>query len=121
MNVEPECVSCQAELETRDHLFFKCKITNAIWTAILKWQRWGECPREIGYTCESGLEHRTRGTHTLGVILKASLAAVVHTFWLKRNSKVFQKQTTVVEELIRAIKIMLSIRVRTNPKLFGYI
>lgn len=40
ITIDTACLFCQDYLETRDHLYFKCAITNRIGKAILDWQSW---------------------------------------------------------------------------------
>lgn len=118
ITIDTACMFCQGrQLETRDHLYFDCIVTNKIWKAMLNWQGWTGCPQNWRSMC-SWMEKRTRGKNARGIILKASMTAVVYTIWIERNNRIFQKKAVRIEELIRGLKIKLCIRVRTNPTLF---
>ncbi|KAK6778347.1 hypothetical protein RDI58_025065 [Solanum bulbocastanum] len=37
--VEPQCMLCQNEGETRDHLFAKCSYTRRLWVGLATWMQ----------------------------------------------------------------------------------
>ncbi|XP_059302227.1 uncharacterized protein LOC132054196 [Lycium ferocissimum] len=64
---------------------------NKFWVKFLSWLKWKRDAKPWKEEC-NWIIQQTRGRGAKGMILKAGLAAVIHTLWIERNSRVFQNK-----------------------------
>ncbi|XP_060182561.1 uncharacterized protein LOC132612278 [Lycium barbarum] len=103
MNVDPACVLCVGNLETRDHLFLQCNFTKLIWQYILTWLGRNDT---LGGTWVDHLKwviKSAKGRTQHAQIYKILYAETVHVVWMERNQRVFENNTRAVDVIARQI------------------
>ncbi|XP_058783073.1 uncharacterized protein LOC131657723 [Vicia villosa] len=82
------CLFC-GDPESRDHLFFDCRITNQLWHQVLSWMKISHRPQ--------GWHHELRwiismanGKSNRAKLVRISIAEAIYHVWTVRNMKVFQ-------------------------------
>ncbi|CAL9216215.1 unnamed protein product, partial [Arabidopsis halleri] len=95
------CVFCQADVETRDHLFFSCPYSTQVWSALT---------REM-----LGLRYSTRwesliplitssnSPHLHHFVLKYVFQLSIHSLWRERNGRRHGESTTPASTLSKLI------------------
>ncbi|XP_020262200.1 uncharacterized protein LOC109844683 [Asparagus officinalis] len=110
-----QCCLCEdASLETRDHLFFECRFSVAVWNGVMSWLRFN------WKTCNWGLlifwySSRLRGKGFRHKIKRMALSTTVYILWKKRNARVFKQKRRSVDQSVTEIKIdILSITLNSS-------
>ncbi|KAF8093785.1 hypothetical protein N665_0378s0015 [Sinapis alba] len=84
-NIDPACIFCQHGIESRNHLFFECPYTNAIWTTLtrgLQGQHFTTDWDRIIHLLESNaLECKTR------FLIRYVFQTSLHSIWRERNER----------------------------------
>ncbi|XP_015160191.1 uncharacterized protein [Solanum tuberosum] len=88
--VEPQCMLCQNEDETRDHLFMKCSYTRRLWDEIARWMQMSS---DIGGNWQQHLTwalKNAKGKTIRAQIFRMVYAEAVYAVWIERNQRVFE-------------------------------
>ncbi|QHO13191.1 uncharacterized protein DS421_15g513360 [Arachis hypogaea] len=94
------CVLCNKEVESVEHLFLRCELTWKVWCSCLRYV--GEVWSMPGTIKE--LFEQWAGRHKRKHDKKKWLPgffAVIWNIWVERNARIFNKQNTDVEVVIR--------------------
>ncbi|KAK4734019.1 hypothetical protein R3W88_008280 [Solanum pinnatisectum] len=102
INVEPLCIFCQQEKETREHLFVKCPFARRLWRDWDHYYRW--------------ILKNARGKTRKAQIFKLVFAETVHALWIERNVRIFEQQTMDESRLTRNIAYACNIRAPLGAK-----
>ncbi|XP_057982366.1 uncharacterized protein LOC131167587 [Malania oleifera] len=101
--INRDCVFCNSEMETIDHIFFKCHFSKEIWGQI---KAWLGLRREMSSlkAALKWLHKEARGTGIQPTGKKIGLAATVYLIWHFRNRRKFEGKIISPPELIDVIK-----------------
>lgn len=118
-----QCALCKSGNDSHEHLFFKCKYTEEIWTRLGN-LRWG---MGVQFTLQEVLHdiERLKGKKNIGIVVnKLILADAVYFIWQERNFRIFQDKERSEEVVWNIIKEsvrnkLLSIRVRKTKNVIN--
>ncbi|XP_019258261.1 PREDICTED: uncharacterized protein LOC109236524 [Nicotiana attenuata] len=101
INVEPECVMCKQENETRDHLFWQCPYATQVWNKMCRWLGKqhlgnGNWQQFLQWTIR-----QAKGKSSYAMTFRMIFAETVYHLWLERNRRVFEKKSRKEEQLTR--------------------
>ncbi|GAB4841386.1 hypothetical protein Ancab_039697 [Ancistrocladus abbreviatus] len=82
------CAWCQHSNETEDHILLKCAVSSRVWTLFLNWWQLQTVVGDHWWSMvHVGIMGQHRRMHNLWFL---TVAAVVWTLWLDRNSVIFR-------------------------------
>ena len=96
------CSLCKQEQESRDHLFFECSYSKAVWKKVLQlcglnrevldWRR------EFAWAVQ-----KFKGKALITKILKISWNAYIYCIWKERNNRLFVHKEDSIEQVLEHI------------------
>lgn len=114
VSVDQDCILCNIEKETTQHLFFECPYANVLWSKLLEQQGiyrsvqgWDE---DLKWA-EKWDKRRNAATE----LYKMVLAATIYYVWQERNGRIFKNKTKGQETVCK--RIIQEIHCRSNRKL----
>ncbi|XP_049403702.1 uncharacterized protein LOC125867303 [Solanum stenotomum] len=116
INVDPLCIFCQQENETREHLFVKCPFARRLWSRILNWMQRQE---NIGGDWDHHYQwilKNARGKTQKAQIFNLVFAETVHALWIERNVRIFEQEVMDESGLTRNIANVCNIRAPLGAK-----
>ncbi|XP_019230192.1 PREDICTED: uncharacterized protein LOC109211148 [Nicotiana attenuata] len=108
---------CQAELETREHLFVECDFAKAIWRRLQKWLKWQQTVEEWNQHVDWAIKN-AKGKSQQAQIFKLVYAKCIYAIWMERNNRVFEKKTRSWEIIVREIVYICYVRAGPRVKEF---
>ena len=103
------CSLCKQEQESRDHLFFECSYSKAVWKKVLQlcglnrevldWRR------EFAWAVQ-----KFKGKALITKILKISWNAYIYCIWKERNNRLFVHKEESIEQVLEHIQISVRFR-----------
>ncbi|XP_020251372.1 uncharacterized protein LOC109828828 [Asparagus officinalis] len=105
------CCLCSDNVqESRNHLFFDCLFSKAVWNNIMDWLKfkWRACDWDIlmdWYTC------RLRGKGFKQSLKRLALANTVYRIWRERNDRIFNKGIKNIDQITKKIKLDIMIMI----------
>lgn len=104
MWIDPQCVLSD---ETRDHLFCECEYTQALWGRLLRWININQ-PMEADWnTRQQWIIMETRGKRSQAQMMQLIYTGFIYAIWKERNTRIFQKTETTIEDNARKIACVL--------------
>ncbi|XP_057950324.1 uncharacterized protein LOC131145199 [Malania oleifera] len=97
------CGLCDAEIESLDHLFFKCNISSTVWNNIKGWLGLTRAMTTIKASLK-WIHKEGKGSGIQAVGKKASLAITVYWLWHFRNKRRFEGIITHPDAIIKVIQ-----------------
>ena len=110
LGIPPDCVLCNGHHESRDHLFFECSYSQAVWGHFTA--RMHLTPPPLFMTCLLWINSATRDK-SLALIIKLLFQASIYLVWKERNLCIHSPNLTPSSVLIKEIKQIL--RARLDP------
>ncbi|KAG2314131.1 hypothetical protein Bca52824_017253 [Brassica carinata] len=116
LSTSPQCLLCNAENETRDHLFFECPFSFAVWNSLARKANCLAPP--TWYQTLHYLEHRTCGKteRCLGLL---AWQASIYFIWTERNNRLhrhhFRSSSSIAAAAYSLIKNKISSFRDQNP------
>ncbi|XP_039061160.1 uncharacterized protein LOC120205320 [Hibiscus syriacus] len=109
--IDCHCTFCGAGMDTRNHLFFKCQVATALWSAIFSCSglRFSHHSWDALYAWATA---NWKGSSLLTSIMKLSSNALIHTIWKERNKRIFQSQALTIEAMFSSIKETTGFKLR---------
>ncbi|KAL9683236.1 hypothetical protein QQ045_015055 [Rhodiola kirilowii] len=101
------CVLCEREAETTDHLLNQCRWSWELWCSCLRW--WGATwvfPQSVQSLLESWVIEGT--TKSYKRIWKILCYAIIWSIWEERNKRCFQDKKRTVEEICELVKVRVA-------------
>ena len=100
---------CQEEMETRDHLFFGCNFSKAIWRHIL---HLCGLHREVGGWQEElrWAVTKIKGKALISIFLNIAWKACIYHVWRERNGRMHSKPSNSSLQIIEQIKEIICIK-----------
>lgn len=115
----PECEFCSLELETRNHLFFECPITQGIWRSLL--DRVGMNKHNVDWNTELCWVSSLRGKKLDIICLKLLWTHYIYCIWRERNARLYRNQvsppTIIIRRIFSDVKAKLSVLPRFSCKI----
>ncbi|XVF58474.1 hypothetical protein PTKIN_Ptkin07bG0069400 [Pterospermum kingtungense] len=103
MEVDPGCVLCGRNGESRDHLFFACDYAWGIWTKVLAMCGIHRTNRdwlqELQWICE-----QAKGKAVKAVILRIAWKAAIYHIWQERNNRLHGGAARSKDQVFGSIK-----------------
>ncbi|CAN7067105.1 unnamed protein product, partial [Brassica rapa subsp. trilocularis] len=117
LNVDPICLLCNADQESRNHLFFECGYSASVW-------------RQIAYRCDLQVTSSWGDTVALLQDLRTSrdarrlallaTQAVIYWLWSERNGRLhrqaFKPSQTIISLVDKQIRNRLQSLRQSNPR-----
>ncbi|XP_071729047.1 uncharacterized protein [Rutidosis leptorrhynchoides] len=105
------CVFCSQQVDSHEHLFFKCDYSHKVWVIIKKKLLF----KGIGYDLQSIILNIAKYPslkNKWNVVSRLLIAAVVYHIWLERNRRVFgspgRSSDAICEQIAGCIKLKLT-------------
>ncbi|KAL9671148.1 hypothetical protein QQ045_008714 [Rhodiola kirilowii] len=108
------CVLCKEADESRDHLFFMCRLSRLVWTEALHFLKEEQAPTrwELLIPWFRGLPQKRLKTK----LLAAACTRVMNVIWLARNAKIFKDEDDSLIGLIRDTLWYLKLKIGAIKK-----
>ncbi|XP_009787587.1 uncharacterized protein [Nicotiana sylvestris] len=116
INVDPICNLCNSHNETRNHVFMECPFSNKVWEGVLKWMQVPLFRTSQWELMEKWIIKTSKGKSQRAQIFKIAYTEWVHTMWIERNQRIFEKITKSHSQLMREIAYVCNIRASTRIK-----
>ncbi|XP_024016215.1 uncharacterized protein LOC112089696 [Eutrema salsugineum] len=110
-NIDTSCSFCDEKLESREHLFFACLYTKAIWEELV-----GDfMGTDFTSTWSELIVFITQPLHNavFSFILRYIFQATIHTIWCERNHRRHREKITPKKLLVKRIDIIMKNRLST--------
>ncbi|KAJ8568742.1 hypothetical protein K7X08_030964 [Anisodus acutangulus] len=109
------CVFCDGAIETLDHLFFQCPVTQGLWCRLLAWlgihRTTGSWHEEFQWACKWARKKTNKRSITCCIF-----AMVVSLIWRERNNLKFQSGQFQSDRLCKEVALHIHIRGRYLQK-----
>ncbi|KAK4384229.1 hypothetical protein Sango_3080100 [Sesamum angolense] len=102
MDLRRVCVLCGREMETHEHLFFRCNYSRQC-IRILKGTVRFTWPNRAWAVDIAWASKRWNGRHIVQAAYRALLAAIVYHIWQERNRRVFQQSMRPSSTIARIV------------------
>ena len=94
---------CKTIEDSHDHLFFQCKYSNEVWTAISRMARINnKAATWNGYVSIMSTIHNHNSIWS--IIKKLCFAAAVYYLWQERNYRIFRQEERDYKTLVKIIQ-----------------
>ncbi|XP_009779134.1 uncharacterized protein [Nicotiana sylvestris] len=110
MQVEGKHSLCQREEETKDHLFVECDYTK---TVMQKLMHWTQNQNIVAATWDQHVHEvikRAKGKSKEAQLFKMLYSEVVHSIWIERNKRIFEKISIGWEKIAKEIACVCYVR-----------
>ena len=101
--MDGECPLCKHEQETRNHLFFECSYSKAIWKMILQQCRLGRDVRGWSYELTWAIQ-KLKGKSLISILLTIGWNALIYQVWRERNNRLFKQKEETTEQIMEKIE-----------------
>lgn len=113
INIDPTCPLCCLEVESRDHLFFRCPYSNLIWReGLLRTCSWLE-PAEWGTIVDWMGSAPMDFRHS---VLRLFWTSAIYRIWMERNRRRFGLSHMPPQYLLQLISRDIAVRFQTFKK-----
>ncbi|KAL9665317.1 hypothetical protein QQ045_020734 [Rhodiola kirilowii] len=109
MVTPPECALCSEAKETRDHLFFCCRISRNIYDNVLKYLKVADAPCQWHLLSPWFMGRKKNILQTR--MIAAGITASIYEIWKMRNLKIFRQNIVVANNTSRSIIWSLKVKV----------
>lgn len=110
LTVPTNCILCNLQEESRDHLFFECEFSSEMWTFFTLRTNLTLPPRFMD--CLLWLQTTLRDKH-VSLIIKLRFQASIYFIWRERNAQIHSSISKTAAVLIKEIQLIL--RARLDP------
>jgi len=97
-DVTTDCILCQGNLETREHLFFDCGYTSAVWAALVKGilksrytSNWTSIMDHLAHAQPHRVDH---------FLVRYAFQATLYTVWRERNGRRHGETLNTASQLV---------------------
>ncbi|KAL9670941.1 hypothetical protein QQ045_008504 [Rhodiola kirilowii] len=114
LNVARTCVFCKATDESRNHLFFDCNFTGAVWSEVMQFLKVVQAPSKWDLLIPwfNGLIQRRLKTKLIG----AAITRAMNGIWLARNAIIFRAEEASLARLVRETTWYLKMKIGAIKK-----
>lgn len=102
MNVDESCVLCNLDNESRDHLFFECQFSSAVWRegvrrncTLLNSENWQEI---VGF-----MQQNSNSGGLRKLMMRLLWTATIYRLWAERNRRRHGERAETVNQVVRRI------------------
>ncbi|KAL9671906.1 hypothetical protein QQ045_009479 [Rhodiola kirilowii] len=117
LNVSAGCVLCEEEDETRDHLFFECKVSQAILCEVLSFLKSPRAPVNWHLLIPWYKKQNQRKLQTM--MVAAGLTTTMGEIWKVRNAIIFRQEVIHHQHVIGPTIWRLKMKLALKSKYFG--
>ncbi|XP_074315346.1 uncharacterized protein LOC141651538 [Silene latifolia] len=114
------CSLCKQDLETHQHLFFRCSFSLAAWTALQQWQhlsvRNSDLIENMKWSYASSSQVGWAASW-----FRTTLAAAIYGIWMERNGRIFKHQECTVQTVVTRVKYIVAVRLYMNPRFSTFV
>lgn len=96
------CPVCSNDVESRDHLLFKCQLASQVWDDILRWLSISCRFRSLNALLRWARLH-VRKKSIWAKWTKAAFSATIYFLWVARNLKIFEGLCPSVRDVVHRI------------------
>ena len=110
-----QCILCQSQQESHDHLFFQCPVSMQIWRSV-SYKGAFHVPTLVWTNLLSWLSINWKGNSFGMQMRKLCLSVTIYHIWKERNSRLHGNRPTRTEEVITYICEQIRLKVSTYRK-----
>ena len=110
ISIPPDCILCSGNDESRDHLFFSCGFSSAVWLHFLN--RVSLSPPMLFMDCLTWVSFPSRDQN-ISLIIKLVFQASIYLLWKERNRRLHDLTARSSFAIIKDIKVIL--RAKLDP------
>ncbi|KAK9677314.1 hypothetical protein RND81_11G135800 [Saponaria officinalis] len=103
------CFLCKNDVESHEHLFFKCPFIGQLWRIMMLWARCNRRPSSLSRELEWMLRHCS-GKCVASRLYRMMFVAVIYHGWMERNNRVFRNMECQPLSICRKIQFELACR-----------
>ncbi|KAE8729811.1 Vacuolar protein sorting-associated protein 32-like protein 1 [Hibiscus syriacus] len=110
---ESLCILCNEDHESRNHLFVDCIYATSLWNSIMNISSM----RDTHRSWDSRLQWAAqtwKGKSLLSTVMRITWTAFIYFIWEERNRRIFNRGTRTTNQLLKAIKEL--VRIKINDK-----
>lgn len=107
---DDKCVLCNGEIESIDHLFFKCRYSRELVIALASWLQITNIPIRMS-EWQHWLIHQAGKPHIRGKICVTVMSTAVALLWKERNARIHGKKMQTVQQCFFKLRQEVSIKV----------
>ena len=96
------CLLCHSDMDSHNHLFFKCPFTNQLWNMVLHKLKMHNHSSDWEGVFGS-FANMYNGNSIGSIVRRLCLAASVYTVWQERNNRFFRDERRNVEDLFKMV------------------
>nr|XP_016470075.1 PREDICTED: uncharacterized protein LOC107792379 [Nicotiana tabacum] len=116
LHMDETCVLCQADKETREHLFAECAYANRLWTRLSQWAQVHSIVPNIWIQYFQLIIHHSKGKTASAMLLKMMYVEYIYVLWRERNTRIFEGASREHEALAREVVSMCYFRADKKVK-----
>ncbi|XP_019227715.1 PREDICTED: uncharacterized protein LOC109208999 [Nicotiana attenuata] len=116
VNVDHVCNLCNSQNETRNHIFMDCPYSVKVREGVLKWMKVPSFRTTQWEQLENWIIQRAKGKSQRAQVFKMEYTEWVHTMWIERNQRKFEKRSRSAHQLVREIAYVCNICAPTRIK-----
>ncbi|KAL9840426.1 putative reverse transcriptase zinc-binding domain-containing protein [Arabidopsis thaliana] len=110
LSIPPDCVLCSGNAESREHLFFSCGFSSAVWGHFLA--RNSLSPPLLFMDCFTWVSSPSRDPN-ISLIIKLVFQASIYLLWKERNRRLHDLTARSSTAILKEIKVIL--RAKLDP------
>ena len=107
--VSGTCRLCQETMETRDHLFFRCRYSKEVWKAVLQLCGLQRAVQDWNTKMNWAVK-KLKGRSLISIILTVAWRAFVYLIWKERNQRMYNQRAETISCLLEHIKSIVRIK-----------
>ncbi|GLT35247.1 hypothetical protein SLA2020_097150 [Shorea laevis] len=110
-HIDATCVLCEAENETRDHLFFSCSYSRTVWDVI---SSMFEIPSTFSWqSALSWLCHKAKRKSLYSSLIRLAWCVAIYHIWIERNTRIHKRTFKSEFAIVSKIQIDVCGKVRS--------
>ena len=107
--IDQNCILCEKQKETRQHLLFECDWTNACLKRLKRCLNWRSSKTDLNDLLR--WIQRSRLTEARKKVYISSLAALTYMMWFARNKKLWENEDVAWERVFSQIRYSVKNRI----------
>ncbi|XP_074288858.1 uncharacterized protein LOC141614004 [Silene latifolia] len=114
------CTLCKHDLETHQHLFFRCSFSQEVWTALKQWQHLPVSNFDLLEQKKWSYDSRSQ-VGWAAAWFRTALAAAIYGLWMERNRRIFMNQECSAQTVVNRVKYNVAVRLYMNPRFSNFV
>lgn len=107
-----KCTFCKLECDSRDHLFFECTFTTAIWDKLKVLVELDGCNSCWSDILQDVISRKPNGT-IISILQRLVIAAAVYCIWKERNARIFNKTACTGDKMVTQITKLVRMKMQS--------